>query len=39
MIGRFFRREAAGVLRKVRNDEKEILSFLTGAETGSMQTQ
>ena len=39
MIGRFFRREAAGVLRKVRNDEKEILSFLTGAETGAMKTR
>ena len=28
MIGRFYRREAAGVLRQVRRDENEILNFL-----------
>lgn len=29
LIGRFFRREAVGVLRQVRADEQEILKFAT----------
>lgn len=29
MIGRFFRREAVGVMRQVRADEREILAFLS----------
>jgi uncharacterized protein (DUF302 family) len=29
VIGRFFRRQAAGPMTKVRGDEKEILEFLT----------